>query len=1134
MGLNLRPLGKKIWDQINPLDNGRTFKNQTPTNNRSVAQQLTHNGVTNVVGSAVKQANRAATQIYETPVGRAFGPSQSSVIESMARRQPNPVVSTAIRQKGYNDLLNEAGIGINDNPSTVFRKSVSDIGGTAANFIPVGKTAEVVSAGFRPTVRTLTSVANRSGVASATGAGLEVLRDTSDPAQVAKAAAVGYGVGVALPIAGAAAKQLPKVTRKIEDVGYSQSAQGRVNIAEQQVLRDFSDSLVGANKAQGRELSDLITKARVVGQKYGVDLTTGPVRDRLDRANGILDTIGKQRQTFTQSGFIQLPERPKVVKKASAARPPVGKAQVTPPAVTAPATLPKITAESKARGFKKNMFKENFYKGNPTAKQVVEAMPGYKPISNKKTISKAVAEVSKDPRAAYARIATKPQLSSADDVATGNVLLRQAIEGGDVEAAIQIGTKLGIDGTKLGQAVQAYATWKKTTPEGIVRYASKQAGKVGRELDPKVTGELIEQAKRIADMPESLERAKATRELLGQADKLGRDWKTTVGEILNTPRAAMATADFSAPLRQGAVLGSRFPKEFGKNFVESVKYFFKPGAYEQAMYDLSQRPSYALMKSHKLAVDGAEQLSGTEEQFMSNILESDFAKKLGYGHLVAASSRAYTGFLTKLRADAFDKIVADSKAGGVKLDKNSLDSLAKFINSASGRGDGKLTAAVSRLNVLFSPRLWKSRVDTINPGYYARLDPVARKYALQSAGAFFGVMGTVLGLAAMAGAEVEPDPRSADFGKIKIGNTRYDILGGHQQNIRLIAQMVTGEKINSETGELQTLGPDRGFGKPSRLDLLYQFAENKENPVVAFGTKALRQTDAAGNPVNLATEAGKLVVPLTAQGTYDTAVDQGSLAKGAAMNIPGTFGVGVQTYGGGKKPPVKPGTSETKTADGVKKDELQSGAGGGYTVQKLDNGKYGYTLEGDPTVHTSTDLASARKAVARDSFKKSDQKKKVIGDTYFYKTKDGKVRTKPKVQYEFEQKEAKLNLDMDRAYEAGDTKNWLTLADKKYAALESKKSLYDPETEQDEIDKLILQQENLQQRAQGYIEKGIGGKGASKKSAGSAFKYAVSPTAGGGTSRPTITAKRVGRVKSTKGTAKRIARPKVTVKKSLA
>lgn len=555
-------------------------------------------------------------------------------------------------------------------------------------------------------------------------------------------------------------------------------------------------------------------------------------------------------------------------------------------------STPKPKTEPAQRGFAKQLAAES----DPVLDQVVAKIPGYKPITNKGTIGKVVKEIGKDPNAAYARFITKP-LGNADDVMAGHVMLRQALEAGDVDKALTIGRKLGVEPTPLAQAVQAYAAWKKTTPEGIFNDAIKNAAKAGKELDPAVGKDLVARATKIAEMPEGLAKSKATRAMLDESEKLGRTYKDLAADIFNMPRAMMATADFSAPLRQGIVLGSRYPKQFAKSFTEMFKYWGKPAYYEQAMYDITQRPTYALMKSHKLAVDGATKLTGTEEQFLSSLLESNAAKKIGVGHVIAASDRAYSGFLTKLRADVFDHVMQDFKAKGTKLNAKQIDSLTKFINSASGRGQGHYTDKISNLQVLFSARLWKSRLDTLNPAYYARLDPVARKLALQSTASFAGITGSLLGLLKLSGLEVGVDPRSADFAKVKVGNTRYDILGGHQQNIRLLSQIITGTKINSVTGEEQTLGADRGFGKPSRLDLLYQFLENKENPIIAWGTKMLRGTDQIGEPINPVTETGKLAIPLTLQQTYETVQDVGDIGQGIAMNIPGTFGVGVQTYG---------------------------------------------------------------------------------------------------------------------------------------------------------------------------------------------------------------------------------------------
>jgi hypothetical protein len=379
----------------------------------------------------------------------------------------------------------------------------------------------------------------------------------------------------------------------------------------------------------------------------------------------------------------------------------------------------------------------------------------------------------------------------------------------------------------------------------------------------------------------------------------GMTGREKLAMVAATPKAAMATADISAPLRQGGVLGSRFPKQFAENTAEAVKFFGSPQHFQEAMSEIKARPNFETYQKMGLHVDAAESVTGTEEALMSSILQTDTAKKLLVGHVTSASDRAYSGFLTKFRADVADKILGDLKTGDVQLDDKALQSLGKFINTASGRGDlGQLERHAGLLSkALFSPRLWKSRLDLLNPIYYARLSGPAQKYAIQTSASFASVAGTVLSLAALAGATVVWDPRSADFAKIKVGNTRYDILGGLQQNIRLGAQMWTGEKIDSTTGEIQTLGPDRGFGKPSRKDLLYQFFENKENPLLGYAGKVLEGTDPTGQPINKTTEAAKLFIPLNAQDIYATAQDKGSVGKGVAMGAPGIFGVGVQTYG---------------------------------------------------------------------------------------------------------------------------------------------------------------------------------------------------------------------------------------------
>lgn len=58
---------------------------------------------------------------------------------------------------------------------------------------------------------------------------------------------------------------------------------------------------------------------------------------------------------------------------------------------------------------------------------------------------------------------------------------------------------------------------------------------------------------------------------------------------------------------------------------------------------------------------------------------------------------------------------------------------------------------------LFAPRLWASRLNAINPAYYARLSPIARRRAIENIASFMGAAGVVVGLADAAGMDVEMD-----------------------------------------------------------------------------------------------------------------------------------------------------------------------------------------------------------------------------------------------------------------------------------------------------------------------------------------------------------------------------------------
>lgn len=390
-----------------------------------------------------------------------------------------------------------------------------------------------------------------------------------------------------------------------------------------------------------------------------------------------------------------------------------------------------------------------------------------------------------------------------------------------------------------------------------------------------------------------------------------------VGKTVATPRAIMSSLDFSAFLRQGGVLGSRFPKEAAKAVKEQLSYFASSKSFKEGMEEIANRASYDTMIKSGLDVTGTRGIAKAEEAFIDNFAGN--IPVLGRG--VDASERAYTGFLTKVRADVFDKVRNGYLEQGIELPQKELDDLAKFINTASGRGSlGKLEDHAKTLSTtLFSPRLWKSRLDMLNPMYYAKLSGPAKKLALQSAGTYASIAGTVLGLAAAAGANVESDLRSSDFGKIRVGNNRYDVLGGFQQNLVFAWRELTGEKKSSTTAEVtkfargipdlikgrsdEDAGVQTGPYTPNRVSVASDLVGNKANPVLGAMGRILSGKDRGGNPVNPLEELARMAVPFSISGAWDAANDIGNatnpidFAKGALINSPDLVGISSQVYG---------------------------------------------------------------------------------------------------------------------------------------------------------------------------------------------------------------------------------------------
>lgn len=306
-------------------------------------------------------------------------------------------------------------------------------------------------------------------------------------------------------------------------------------------------------------------------------------------------------------------------------------------------------------------------------------------------------------------------------------------------------------------------------------------------------------------------------------------WAKGVVNIGGVARSLKASMDNSAIFRQGWKTLWTHPGIWTKNAIKSfgdiARTIGGKNTIDEVKADIISRPTYDKMKKARLAV------ATIEEEFPSGIPE----KIPVFGRLYKASQDAYTGFIHKQRADVFDKYLEIAERSDIDIDdKVELESIGKLVNSLTGRGNlGRLEPAANVINnVFFAPRLLKSHIDVLTAHMG---DPKVSAFTKrQAAGNLVRIISGTAAVLVIAGAvapdSVEWDPRSADFGKIKIGSTRFDVSGGMASVVTLASRLITNSTKSSTTGLVKQLGTGE-FGSSDRLDVVYNFFENKLAPL---------------------------------------------------------------------------------------------------------------------------------------------------------------------------------------------------------------------------------------------------------------------------------------------------------------
>ena len=232
-----------------------------------------------------------------------------------------------------------------------------------------------------------------------------------------------------------------------------------------------------------------------------------------------------------------------------------------------------------------------------------------------------------------------------------------------------------------------------------------------------------------------------------------------------------------------------------------------------------------------------------------------------------------------------------------------LSAWGQFVTHVTGRGALPSGDTLNRVLSLafFAPRLLVSYpqtvFDLVRPMKglpYA--NPVRAKIARDLVGSVGLGTSILTMLHASGAAEVSANPFSSDFGKVRIGNQRFNIWAGYQP----IARLVAGGIMNAQTDI--SLGDTT---KPGRARIVGGFLSTKLSPLGGL-VRDLIPLAGGKRPENFIgermvasvsgakKEALDRLIPLFWQDAVNAAELEGW--RGSVRSAPGVLGVGTQTF----------------------------------------------------------------------------------------------------------------------------------------------------------------------------------------------------------------------------------------------
>lgn len=309
-------------------------------------------------------------------------------------------------------------------------------------------------------------------------------------------------------------------------------------------------------------------------------------------------------------------------------------------------------------------------------------------------------------------------------------------------------------------------------------------------------------------------------------------------EIANFPRATLASFDMSFIGRQGLKVAIRHPiKEGLPALIQGWKSFIDPKNLELEELKRQTDPDNEhITKKMKVKM----QKRGEHEYFASRMIS----------HLpgLSASEAGYIGAGNSMRWNLAKQMMDKYRNGN--LTNKEWEELGQAINVLTGLGDSKMLKKLMPIMnfTMFSPRnnianvqmfQYMNPITLVKYAASGKINPAQKMVAgtLVADGMF--ACGVLYLLSLIKGVEVERDPLSTDFGKIKIGDSRFEFFGNFNRMARMIAQMLTG-KHKTQAGEYSDI---------EKFDIVTKYLQSKSSPVTGFAIDYLKGEDYLGKPL---------------------------------------------------------------------------------------------------------------------------------------------------------------------------------------------------------------------------------------------------------------------------------------------